>query len=889
MNTSMNSERWQRLTQIVNDCLDLPSGKREAKLRELCAGDDALQQEAMELIATAERTEGFLDEPASLDTITLHPDAANLNRRIDQALNQMPSQIGKRFGAYRITEEIARGGMGVVYKAVRADDSYQKEVAIKLLRNDVDAAQVAERFRIERQILATLEHPNIARLIDGGTTDEGLPYLVMEYVDGESITRHAKDQKLDVHARLELFRAVCAAVHFAHQRLVVHRDLKPNNIFVTHSGDVKLLDFGIAKVLESSPQASVPAATVHALTPAYASPEQVKGEIVTTASDIYALGVVLYELLTGQSPYKSKRTQPLALAKEICETDPERPSTVVGRTDVERTGTPDTAETPDAISVKRLQRGLRGDLDNIVLMALRKDATRRYASAEQMSEDIRRYLADLPVSARQDTFAYRATKFVTRNRWAVAFALLAAAGLIAGIFATVHQANLAWQAQAKAEAERERAQRHFAIARKFSAETIDTVMNELRGINGTQPLRRQLMAKTVAQFEALRKDAGDDPKFLAEIGRGYALLATAQGDFGDIPMPEVLQNHESAEALLKRAHQLAPADADIVSEVVSHASSYAGTLTAGDNYALARDKLHAAAALAKELELRGNLPPKLKVLIAINLMDAGSLDRSVCPRETCLPMLREARSRMEALLASGEAGLNKELVSVQLGQTYFQLAVMLNNSRVAGERAEAEIFFNRMIDRFEQLMRAYPDKARYDQVLALGYLGRSVYRNDVKRYAEAAADAAKARELQEQQAAANPGERMVRALLYAVDVVQADIAVSMHDTKSAQSWLDHGAVVLKEIGDPATQISMLRAAWILGGGVQARVDMAVADDSATHAAQRKLLYGKAIDGFELAASLIENNLGDFDVYEADRPARLRAEAAKCREAMAKLR
>jgi serine/threonine protein kinase len=883
MNTSMNPERWQRLTQIVNDCLEVSASQRGARLRELCAGDDTLLREAMELIATAERTQGFLDEPASLDAITRHPAPGELSRRIGQAL----THIGQRLGAYRLTEELARGGMGVVYKAVRADDSYQKEVAIKLLRDDVDAAQVAERFRAERQILAGLEHPNIARLIDGGTTSEGLPYLVMEYVDGEPITQYARRGELDVPARLQLFRTVCNAVHFAHQRLVVHRDLKPNNIFVTRTGDVKLLDFGIAKVLDISPSAAALATTVHALTPAYASPEQIKGESVTTTSDIYALGVVLYELLTGHSPYKSARTQPLALAKEICETDPERPSTVVGRTE---TGGAEVGDaTPAALNLKRLQRGLRGDLDNIVLMALRKDATRRYASAEQMSEDIRRYLADLPVSARPDTFAYRATKFVTRNRWAVAFALLAAAGLIAGIFSTVQQANIAREAQAKAEAERERAQRHFAIARKFSAETIDTVMNELRGINGTQPLRRQLMAKTVAQFEALRKDAGEDPKFLAEIGRGYALLATTQGDFGDIPIAEVLQNHESAETLLKRAHQLAPTDVDIASEIVSHASSYAGTLTANDNYATARDKLQAAAALGKEFESRGTIPAKLKALIAINLMDAGSLDRSVCPRETCLPMLREARSRMEALLATGEAGANNELVSVQLGQTYFQLAVMLNNSVVAAERAEADFFLGKMINSFEQIMRTYPDKARYDQVLVLGYLGRAVYRNDVKRYAEAATDIAKARELQTRQAATNPGERTANILFYAIDVVQADIAVSMRDIRSAQTWLDHGATVLQEIGDPSKQISMLRAAWMLSGGVQARLDMAVADDVATPVARRRLLYRKAIDGFEVAASLIEKNLGDFDAYEVDRPARLRADAEKCKEALANLR
>ena len=305
------------------------------------------------------------------------------------------------------------------------------------------------------------------RLIDGGSTTEGWPFLVIEFVDGEPITAYAARHALDVNARLDVFGSVCASVHFAHQRLVVHRDLKPRNIFVNQQGEVKLLDFGIAKL----PQAPAPdgtpdaATTMLAMTPTYASPEQIRNEKITTASDVYALGVVLYELLTGQSPYKSKKTQPLDLAKEICETDPERPSTVVGRTDAAATQQSPSAE---PINVKRLQRGLRGDLDNIVLMALRKDPLRRYLSAEQLAEDIRRYQQDQPVSARADTLGYRASKFVTRNRWTVGFAALAGAGRIGGIVATTHQASIARQAQARAGTRRTIRSRYAQTGQRFA-------------------------------------------------------------------------------------------------------------------------------------------------------------------------------------------------------------------------------------------------------------------------------------------------------------------------------------------------------------------------------------------------------------------------------------
>ena len=274
--------------------------------------------------------------------------------------NGLPSAVGDlRFGPYRVTGHIGEGGMGMVYRAVRDDREYLRDVAVKLIRRGMDTELIVARFRNERQILANLDHSNIARLLDGGTDQQASPYLVMEYVEGESLSDYLEHQKPDLRARLELFRQICSAVHYAHQRMVIHRDLKPRNIMVTADGHPKLLDFGIAKLLESDEAFGT--ATVHAaqmLTPAYASPEQMRGEQVTTASDVYSLGVILYEMLTGRSPYSPEATSPSVLLREVSEQEPEPPSL-------------------------HGSRELRGDLDNIVLMALRKDPARRYASVDR--------------------------------------------------------------------------------------------------------------------------------------------------------------------------------------------------------------------------------------------------------------------------------------------------------------------------------------------------------------------------------------------------------------------------------------------------------------------------------------------------------------------------
>ena len=552
--TMIAPERWHRASEIFADALEHGEGAaREAFLLQSCGDDEPLLHQVRALIDAENRAPNALHMTQFAQAMASAVGAVGAGA--DDAGDGTNHWIGQRVGAYKIVSEIARGGMGLVFKGHRDDAEFNKDVAIKLVRGTGDQARLIERFKAERQILATLDHPKIARLIDGGTTVEGAPFLVMEFVDGEPITAYAARHALDVNARLDLFRSVCAAVHFAHQRLVVHRDLKPNNIFVNQQGEVKLLDFGIAKMLEATVADGTPdaATTMLAMTPAYASPEQIRNEPITTASDVYALGVVLYEFLTGHSPYKSKKTQPLDLAKEICETDPERPSTVLGRTDAD-------ASVPKTLGIvvldlKRLQRGLRGDLDNIVMMALRKDPSRRYASAEQLSEDIRRYQHDQPVSARADTFGYRASKFVTRNRWAVGFAALAGAGLIGGIVATTHQASVARQAQARAE-------QSAADMRKLANDSLFELHESIKDLPGATAARQQLIERAIAYLEKLSAQPQSDAALAEEIGWGWLRLAELQAGHSAVNTGQINAadgNYKKAVATLAAAHAQQPA------------------------------------------------------------------------------------------------------------------------------------------------------------------------------------------------------------------------------------------------------------------------------------------------------------------------------------------
>ncbi|HEX6898606.1 MAG TPA: serine/threonine-protein kinase [Thermoanaerobaculia bacterium] len=415
-------ERWRTVDRLFAQALELPPAERGAFLDDACAGDEELRREVETLLAADERNSTFLERPAG--------------EILGWRALTGEEEEGGRLGPYRLLRRIGGGGMGTVYLARRDDAEYQQDVAIKILRAGLEGTEAYHRFLAERQILARLQHPNIARLYDGGTTADGRPFLVMELVDGVPVDRYCDERQLTVDQRLDLFRRICSAVEYAHQNLLVHRDLKPGNILVTADGEPKLLDFGIAKQLEPKAAADPAPLTrtgLRVMTPSYASPEQVKGEPVTTASDVYTLGVLLYEMLTGRSPYPAAEVT-YEIERAICEQEPERPSAAVFRAGA---ASPEEIARARKIRPQALQRRLRGDLDNVILMALRKEPGRRYRSVAQLSRDLERHQEDLPVIARPDTLRYRTRKFVRRHRAAVAAAVVVAlvvAGFMASLF-----------------------------------------------------------------------------------------------------------------------------------------------------------------------------------------------------------------------------------------------------------------------------------------------------------------------------------------------------------------------------------------------------------------------------------------------------------------------
>ena len=577
----MEAARWRRLDELFNRALDLTEAERQTFLDRhfsdpQCADDPELRREVEAMLAAdggSPLADGPLggmatDEPASPSDDLL----ANIVRSgidvaaIDESPHDLdttqdrPSELGnsgslswrrtieplpfESLGPYRLVSELGRGGLATVYLARRDDAQFTMEVAVKLVRRGFDTPDLLERLRLERQILARLEHPNIARLIDGGTAPDGRPYFVMERIEGERIDHWCARHGLDLRQRIELFRKVCDAVQTAHRRLVLHRDVKPSNILVTDGGVPKLLDFGIAKLLDTNEGeedstlarsfSTLTDTGMKLLTPEFASPEQVRGETLTTASDVYSLGVLLYLLITGEPPYTFDRRRPSEVERVVCEVEPPRPSARVwGR----RRAAPDgKIDQPTRWSLGWPRRAAGDDLDTIVHEALRKEPERRYGSVARLSSDLAAYLDDLPISARPDTLGYRAGKFVRRHRGPVVAAVLLLWVLLGGVVTTSWQAREARRAQQRAEQQRELAdeQREQAERERRRAEEATTFLVDL--FDFSDPFRtegekqettaRQLLDRGARRIE---DQLGDDPllqaTLMTTIGRVYRNLS----------------------------------------------------------------------------------------------------------------------------------------------------------------------------------------------------------------------------------------------------------------------------------------------------------------------------------------------------------------------------
>lgn len=508
---SASDARWDRIQDLFSRALELPDSQRGAFINNECADDSDLAQEVLSLLA------------CDLGNATGPLTNAMGNAIDDTTRERRHAMVGRKIGAYRVTAVLGHGGTGTVYLGERADDQYSGKVAIKLVDSAAVHPEMGMRFRAERQILANLNHPNIARLIDAGETDDARPYLVMEYVEGKSADVYCDQQRLPIQERLELFLQVCGAVQYAHQNLVVHRDLKPANVLVTADGTPKLLDFGIAKLLDTGDSAAALALTRmndRLLTPEYAAPEQILGQAVTTASDVYALGTVLYELLTGMRPFVvPASTTQLELERLICVNDPPRPSTVIKRA-IEHplegtTAVHDIAAARD-LSAERLVRRLNGDLDAICLRALRKEPQHRYGSVEQLANDVRRYLANEPVTARQGNWLYYSQRFVRKH----AFGVSAAATFV--LFLVAFAIVMSVQAQ-RIAAERDR-----ATQERTRAETVSSFMLDVFGAadpfvsQGREVTARELLDQAARRIDGgLAKQPEVRVRLIEAIGQAY--------------------------------------------------------------------------------------------------------------------------------------------------------------------------------------------------------------------------------------------------------------------------------------------------------------------------------------------------------------------------------
>ncbi|MDX1395761.1 MAG: serine/threonine-protein kinase, partial [Gemmatimonadota bacterium] len=642
----------RRVHELFNRALDLEGTERAAYLDRECE-TPGIRREVEELLSDADGADGFFDELAS---------RAGFGEPRRPATAAPPDDsAGRMVGPYRLVRRVGAGGMGTVYLAERVTDEFHQQVALKLLQTGVAHDLVRRRFLEETRILARLEHPGIGRFIDAGVTDDGHPFYAMEYVFGQPLLEYCDDRELSIRERLDVFTRICEPVRYAHAQLIVHRDLKPGNILVTPDGHVKLLDFGIAKALDPD-VTSDSHATVPFFTPAYASPEQARGERATTLSDVYSLGVLLYQMLCGRRPYEIAALSPAEIQHVVCETVPERPSAAITRVADGAIARPTVDEiallrstTPD-----RLRRALSGDLDRIVTKALSKDPERRYRSVGEMAEDIGRYLEGRPVMAQPDSLAYRGRKFIGRHRVAVVAGSLAALSLLAGAAAT------AWQAS------RVREQAEIASSEAAKARRVADLMVDIFRLSdpgealGTTVTARQVLDEGT---DRIQREFDDQPLVKAQ------LLTEVAGVYGNLGLLD------RGEELVRQAIdiQMAEGESDLV---VSESLSQLGDLLEAQGR---RDE--SADAYREALARRATLPgpdsvrAHAQVNLAWALRDQGG-------HEEAEALFRSALAAHEAL---------GDQVSADVLSVYSGLAAVLHDR---GSQAAADSVFQTVIDRY---------------------------------------------------------------------------------------------------------------------------------------------------------------------------------------------
>lgn len=588
----MTPDRWQQVKETLAEALERSdTHERASFLAATCADDTALRREVESLLSQPPdefencAQTGGLAHPG-------HVAAAN---------------TGRRLGAYELVRELGRGGMGTVWLAKRADQQFEKVVAIKLLKRGTDTDEVLRRFHAERRILARLDHPNIARLLDGGTTHDGLPYFVMEYVEGTRLTEFVRERQLSIVECVRLFLKICGALQFAHQNLVVHRDLKPGNILITTDGEPKLLDFGIAKLLSPGDEAwEITMPGRERLTPGYASPEQVRGEPVTTVSDVYALGALLYEVLAGRPAHHFGSSQPTQteILRVVCEEEPIRPSAAASKADI--------------------GRQLCGDLDTIILRAMSKTPQRRYRGAGNLADDLKRYLDGRPVHARRDTAGYRTRKFLVRNKAVVAAAAIILITLLGGIVATAFQARVA-------NVERKKAERRFNDVRKIANSLMFELHNVIKDLPGALTARQLVTQHALEYLDSLAQESGNDLSLKSELATAYEKIGLVTFD-----VQQAINSHRKATALNEELAQADPKNAAYRKQLSESYKNLSDVLKIAGNSTQSIEYARKSLAVMQSLATENSSEKEIQIALAdrhlslgLALIDAGDFKRAL--------------------------------------------------------------------------------------------------------------------------------------------------------------------------------------------------------------------------------------------------------------------
>ncbi len=784
----MTSERWKRIETLFEQTLEIPTAARPQFLQAI--GDPELRGEVESLLQSHRQAGAFLDEPDRFfSSESFELDALS------------PGQIIDR---YRIIREIGRGGMGAVFLAERADDEYRKQVALKLIKRGTDTDSVLRHFRNERQILAGFDHPNIARLLDGGTTESGLPYFVMEYIEGLPIDEYCNAHALSVIGRLKLFREVCAAVSYAHRHLVIHRDIKRSNILVTAEGVPKLLDFGIAKLLQEDDAAQATMTGLHLMTPASASPEQLRGQPVTTATDVYSLGIVLYELLCGRSPYQFSSQLPHDMARVITEAEPRKPSTTV------------TRESRYSQFEIRNSKLLKGDLDNIALMALRKEPERRYQSVEQFSEDIRRHLEERPVLARKDTMGYRAAKFARRNKVGLAAAALVLLVLLGGIVATIRQAQIANREKARAE-------RRFNDVRKLANNVLFDYHDAIKALPGATKVRERLVNDALNYLDSLAGEAHGDPALQRELAAAYERVGDVRGGESNGSLGDVagaVESYRKALGIRESLVALNPGDSQARRDLASSHQKVGYRLLDTGEASRGLEHLQKAQALYLELTREQPANDDLQFELADTRNQLGKAMRQRGDLAAALEQHRAALVVCEKLVIGNPQNqkYRRALWTSHEGVAY---ALWLQND-VAGA-IEAN---DKALALGEALIADNPINAEYRRALVLNYQNGGDYR---KRSNERGALEyfRRAVALDEDLLAADPANALTRNDLGYTHKRIADFLANLEDNSQALLHFSKALEIFERLAAdaPADLISQFRVATCRAGvaGMQAKV------------------------------------------------------------------